>query len=568
VRIAFLILLSCVSCLPAFGAKGVFVSDPAAGLANGTSWANAYSYTNITWANVDGGDTLYLDGGSGDSKVYTSAGAYFDIDTFRMFNVTKAGSAGSKILITVTNESGHNGRVIFNANHFIGTTGRRGDAVTLNSYNILDGGPLTNIWILNNTNQMAKDHNAGIFLGGAVDTTVMRVGVSNCNSGLSANGGAGLQVYSNSFIYIIAEAGVSMGGGVLAWDTNRVHHNTVVVIQNYDKSSGADGIKPGTGASVYDNDLKLLSGYGYVNPGQHPDAFQCSSATNTTTGSFSKYYNNRVKGFYNAILEMGWGAHPSNIMVFNNEVHFEDTNIPPAYIGGFVSEDSGAESIRNIFIFNNTFADMVGGNVFLAIHWDKGRYHGPPDTALPLYFPTMTNVFICNNIFYNCSTPIHPVIHLGDYVNTNWSASNLACIVVANNLLYAGATGGTNVIVGTNHTASEGLHFQGHINQVVGDPLFANLPAPYTTNASLRLLAGSPALNTGTNLTLVISNYAGLTGLRDMDGNAHPLYGDPSIAANRWNVGAFQSVSSGGGDPPPSATGTGNRKIRGVRIKL
>ncbi|HSD63793.1 MAG TPA: hypothetical protein VLB50_08335, partial [Ignavibacteriaceae bacterium] len=78
-----------------------YVDRDANGNGNGTSWANAANTISaLNWNNINGGDTVYVSGGTS-SSVYDK-----DI-------LTNAIITNGIVTITKGKDSGHNGRVIF-----------------------------------------------------------------------------------------------------------------------------------------------------------------------------------------------------------------------------------------------------------------------------------------------------------------------------------------------------------------------------------------------------------------------------------------------------------------------
>lgn len=80
-----------------------YVDPLASGAANGTSWASAWTNpTNVVWASVNPGDTIYVSGGT-TSQTYTDP-----------LYIMKSGTAGNYITVKIGQEAGHNGVAIFN----------------------------------------------------------------------------------------------------------------------------------------------------------------------------------------------------------------------------------------------------------------------------------------------------------------------------------------------------------------------------------------------------------------------------------------------------------------------
>lgn len=89
-------LLIAVSC----NAATFYVSTAASGANNGTSWTDAWeNTTDINWASISAGDTIYLDGGA-------SGLSYAAFN-----NITADGTLGNPITIAASTESGRNGIV-------------------------------------------------------------------------------------------------------------------------------------------------------------------------------------------------------------------------------------------------------------------------------------------------------------------------------------------------------------------------------------------------------------------------------------------------------------------------
>jgi hypothetical protein len=98
----FCLTFALVCCLGLRSALGVawYVDNSVGTSGTGTSWATAWkNFSNIVWASLSPGDTLYLSGGS-TSQTYTET-----------LTVGKGGSAGNPITITKGLEAGHNGTV-------------------------------------------------------------------------------------------------------------------------------------------------------------------------------------------------------------------------------------------------------------------------------------------------------------------------------------------------------------------------------------------------------------------------------------------------------------------------
>lgn len=123
------------------------------------------------------------------------------------------------------------------------------------------------------------------------------------------------------------------------------------------------------------------------------------------------------------------------------------------------------------------------------------------------------------------------------YNNTIYGAASISILlnfggqaVISNNIL---RSNGTDAIDAT------GGSYTGATNLIGTNPLFVD-----AVNHDFRLQAGSPALNTGTNLATVLGCTSGTT-CTDFDGTIRPQN-------TLWDIGAFESGSGGGGPSCPS----------------
>ncbi len=576
-KIFLAILLSCLPCLSA-RAVDVYVDNAATGANNGSSWANAYtSFTSLV-GGLGPGTNVYISGGT-TSKVYgTNDLCNPDGDTKSIIYISNAGSAaGGFIRISAGSEapvdaSSHNGKVILDWRG----GGRRADTVVMQSYCILDGGANTNIWIINNTNLVTKDYNKAVTLG-SVRSMVLRCGISNVNNGIHVSSSCTSNLVSwNYMTNVLGDLCIGWQSDYEHFFANEVCSNTVYATSHYDLDSvieappgtrmlgGSDCIKASKGAYVHHNKCRTATmgwHFGGASPGvhpitqQHPDTFQTANDANHQI-----YFANDLQSPINSFFELGLNRRTTNVIIAFNKGVLIETNF---WQGGhnimeMTSEGWTNEWMVGISIFNNTFADMWGGNVWMGMAWDKNSATGGPTNGYAIYFPQVKDVVWHNNVWFNTSRSDTPSVLLGSYANANWNPSLPAQLRFTHNYLGAGDHGGTNVIVGTNEIVSligQGTNFQHHWHQVVGDPMFANY-VKLSQASDLRPAVGSPLVSSGTNLYAFMASI----GIPTEDFDGYPL---PSSGA--WNVGAFNTngvAGGGGGGSSPTAPAPLRLKFR------
>ena len=98
-----LIIMISLLILPSAISTNWYVDNAVASSGNGQSWNTAWkAFSNINWASVQPGDTIYISGGS-NQKIY-----------YEGISVGKSGTINAYIKITKGTDSEHNGRVIIN----------------------------------------------------------------------------------------------------------------------------------------------------------------------------------------------------------------------------------------------------------------------------------------------------------------------------------------------------------------------------------------------------------------------------------------------------------------------
>lgn len=525
------LLILALLCPSAFAANW-YVDNSATGSNNGTSWENAWqAFSNITTA-IGPGDTIYLSGGS-TSKTYSETN--FVAPFGGMLFSVEGGTLGNPITYTVGTDSGHNGRVILDAQGL-----RYFMCVYFgHNYLVLDGGPNTNFWIINANNQSgdageARQRGIGYYGGGATGNRVWRIGVSNCINGITSNGATDFEVASNRVVYILGDVGIGTANQSEDFNNTRIHHNYVQSILDEGgtpstRLGGPDGISHMTGTSIYNNELINTLDAGWTNgSGQHPDAIQSSGFVSDV-----RVWNNRIHSFYNSVFEWDtWGANPKEIYVWGNVMSHDDPNIDGAsHTLGENALDATSITVSNFYFFNNTCVGFNSPAYAFSIWWDKS---GTENT------PTLTNVFFLNNIIYNCGWADAPsgegaAFTMGNYTQANWHSNST---LFAYNLINAGTEGeergavrlryAPGAVGGYDLTNRGGIYLGPEFSGYSGEPSLAN---------TFTLQSGSPAIGAGTNLTALLVSLG--VAATDISGNVWPAEG-------QWEIGAYEFGSSGG----------------------
>lgn len=490
-QLFLLILLA----LPA-QATNWFAGPTAQGAASGTSWASRWNYTNVTWASIGASDTLYLDQGT-----YPSGWAIFPSGS--------PGSAGTYPTVSVSNESGHDGGVIFNASNaaanLYGGTETFGMVVCGAHYVHLNGLHGTNqMWWIINTQTSLSDREAGrAYYGGSPhDQLIEGIVASNVNNGFMFNSSANSNIVIRycTVRYARADYAFRCSGFSSGSFTNYVIHNCDVLL-NADFSGsngGPDGLGGGGGLTFHDNIVKWTNGV--VVPGQHPDGVQ------ELGNGFCLIYNNQFRNPLNSGVKfepLAPATYWSSCLAYNNLVCIDD----PTYAAsgtfngkGFELGSGGSMSgVTNILIANNTIVDMLG----LGINGGSGCW-------------PVTSFGVTNNLIYNCGKNAGAGSQYGP-----------AAVILDYNSVTAGATGFPNLSIATNCTGSGYTNFvQAHIP---GTPTFTQY-TPYSA----------------TNVYNLTANVAGA--------DLSAYFATDITGATRtvpWTIGAYQASTPASTTNPP-----------------
>ncbi len=285
-----LVLAACsLLLLPSAFGGSWYVDNTASGGNSGSSWNDAWeSFAAINWRSILPGDTLYISGGS--------AGQTYQEELV----IGAGGVAGSPITISCGVDVGHNGTVILeeaNARtigircdqNYIIIDGVHGSAITgntnygiriqnmlqnsgQNGYGIYSQAGPHDIQIfhveVSVTNNISMDDNASaVWLNGAGNTNIT-VGWCWVHGPFFSGNNTNKAHFTGLSVF-----GATTGGG--GYTSEQVFSNRVENLWH-------DGIRVGSNASAWNNDVRFCNGSG------HSDSLLAQS------GSHVKFYNNFV----------------------------------------------------------------------------------------------------------------------------------------------------------------------------------------------------------------------------------------------------------------------------------
>lgn len=390
-RVAILLLASLVQ---SFGASW-YIDNAATGSNNGTSWANAWTNpTNVIWASVNPGDTVFVSGGS-TSKTYTDD-----------LVIGKDGTSGNPITVKIGQDAGHNGVAIF-SNSKIHPNGSRP------KFNIIDGGRdpsfvaptnhqqvvsgptcITNnigFWVKDmvGTSSVNRTTSPNVwYLRGPDDLTIRWVQVSGMtNAGTHQyHEGDGTMMYMDRgdegtdpqervvFEYIWSHH--NEGQQFLITSGASTNFGDIDIRFNWNHNAGEDIFEVSSGVTIRDSVIGPSQPHGY-----YVDVFQLQ-------GDFIKIYNNDVKAPGHAYLR--YQTDPSTEPTIQHSFWFYNNiitetpgtngvwNEPFAWVHMQPDRPSSVNTISNLLFANNLifnseynyFQDVMVQNPW--IYWDKG----------------------------------------------------------------------------------------------------------------------------------------------------------------------------------------------------
>lgn len=363
-----------------------YIDNVATGSNIGTSWINAWiNPTNVVWANVNPGDTIFVSGGS-TTKIYTDSLA-----------IGKDGTVGNPITVKIGQEAGHNGVAIF-TNACVVPNGTRP------KWNVIDGGRNPAFVPPTNHQQVATGptcitNNIGFWFRDAYGTNNSDTSPAymylrkpdNCtfrwiamttmtNTGTYAfaetrgtavyiDQGDETQPATNTvfeYIYLFGNMGQQFAGG--AGPNSGAAFDEMVFRFLWLDQNGEDHFELGGGVTVRDS----VIGPCYPN-GVHNDFFQF-------TGNRVKIYNNDIRESQNSIMRIQ--SSPAG---------------------------SGTNLRHSVWFYNNLVTEkqgraLGGGTLvepFCMVHFDSQS---------PTHMTIWSNIVFANNLIYNSvlSTAVEP----------------------------------------------------------------------------------------------------------------------------------------------------------------
>ena len=217
-------------------------------------------------------------------------------------------------------------------------------------------------------------------------------------------------------------------------------------------------------------------------------------------------------------LEHGWYMAAPNSLIENCDIYDN------AGYGIQIYSSGGVDNADNTIIRNNRIHDNRGDGGVTLNHsaniqfYNNLVYNNANGVAVSYGNPINTQIY--NNTIYN---------HLGEGIGIGAGSSGT---LIRNNILFQNAPAINNS--GTNTTFSNNLcSSSGTGCSVIGNPLFVNAAAN-----DFHLTASSPAVNAGTTISTVITDFDGVT--------------RPQGAA--YDIGAYEYASGGTGDTTPPST--------------
>jgi hypothetical protein len=479
-----------------------YVDKDATGSGTGTSWDNAWaSFGAIVWNSVNGGDTIYISGGSV-SKTYNE-----------ILIVGKSGTAGNLITISTGQDIGHTGTVIISGGSYA-----RDVCVHIagKSYIKLSG-KVGNSRKMQLTGASA----AGLDLEGDISyIEIEYLEINQNGNSKDTDGITGQIMYKSNYHSSIHDCDIhdNYQDGIHIVQSTQgepSEYAAFLIYNNIIRNINDDGIEIGIGVDIYNNEIgpRLVSG------GRgHPDGIQFYN-------SYTRIYNNYLHGFVITTdpgnsnsnifcdpFDPDTTLNPKNIQVYNNLIVETATSSKGDYHRGISMKfaEPGILSANNILVANNTIV-------------------GIPFFGLSLTFLTsigtanVSNVVIENNIFKNIgrNNPVVFILQTGNGTITYGSHGSGANVVVDYNLVYAsssiyktGVSWNEITYTWSNYKVASGCEIHG----VLADP---------SLNRAYRLNIGSPAVDKGVSL---VSYFT-----MDKDGVSRPQ-------DSAWDIGAFEGT--------------------------
>lgn len=457
-----------------------YVDNAAAGLRNGTSWANAW--TNL--ANVNGispGDTVYISGGSTRKTYVLWDGSYSEWVPANGGN----GAAGNRITYRVGQDAGHNGVVVFDGSG----TGPGWGRIKVERWR---HGTISGDY--QGKNNLVVTNAGGLYGDFASDVTIDHV---TYYSQIRFNGSTNIEI---SYCFLKPPAPVDP---VITWNvyppsealvsyTNNIIRNCTIVmpVSDITPAWGSDGIAGGRCSSVFSN---LFTVYYVTNntEWQHTDGCQ------NLGGSNCKLFANTFENISNYAIYWECFASASNVWIYNNVFRHNSTfaHANTFNLGVAVGPQGVSGKVfSNFVVANNTFMDFFGRSAI----------------AFGQNFTTNTyvNCVLANNLMVNSGNANSAAFVVSDGNGTNG-------ISIFNNKAIAGVRGGTII-------APSQLAYPGGSTTVQ----FVSY-SELSPNNNARLLPNdTAAINAGYDLSAYFTT--------DSDGNTR---------SGTWDLGAYEYIA-------------------------
>ena len=347
-------------------------------------------------------------------------------------------------------------------------------------------------------------HGGGIYNAGALtatNTVISGNTVSSWGGGIYSNGINSTMILTNCTIsgnFALKDGlGSGSGGGIFIWEGDAIVTDCTI--------SGNSG--RGAGGGVYNNGtLTLTNSTISANTITDPASYSGNGGGIYNSGTLFAT-NSMITGntVSSSDSSQGGGIYNYGIMTLINSVISGNTITCNTY-ASYYAEGGGIYNYGTTTVTNCTISDNTGiGRSFASIPFGIGIYN--ENGTLNLYNSIVVENSSSRTSIYYTETFIHDIYERG------WS--------------YSGIVQGSN-----NLTSYTGWSNASDVNFIY-DP---NLPLfPRVTNVDYRLIAGSQAIDKGSN------QYAYNAG---MDENSLDVVGNPRFVGESIDIGAYEAPTT------------------------